>query len=231
MRPCDLVSLLAPPRCVACGAAADPRRTLCHSCEAALRAARPGEGWLAIEGGRTLAVHWASEYSGVARGLIHALKFGKRLVAANAIATAIVNTSPEILRFASGLGGSRSVEGRQVVGGVTLVPVPAAPRRRRWRGFDPAEEIAVALARETGLEFRACLARDEGPRQVGRGRSERLSDPPRVRVVGPVPPACLLVDDVFTTGATLAACARVLGDVAVGACVFARALGPGRWEA
>jgi ComF family protein len=202
----DFVSLLAPPRCVACGAAADPRRTLCGSCEAALRAARPGEAWLAIPGGRTLAVRWASEYSGVARDLIHALKFAKRPAAANAIAAAIA---------------------RRVPGNATLVPVPAAPRRRRWRGFDPAEEIALAIARESGLEFRACLARLDGRRQVGRSRSERLANPPEVRVAAAVPDAALLVDDVFTTGATLAACARALGPGVLGACVFARALGPG----
>jgi predicted amidophosphoribosyltransferase len=91
-----------------------------------------------------------------------------------------------------------------------VVPVPAAPLRWRWRGFDPAEEIALSLARATGLPYRPCLARRGGPRQVGRERAARLADPPRVRAERAAPPRALLVDDVRTTGATLGACAAAL---------------------
>jgi predicted amidophosphoribosyltransferase len=91
-----------------------------------------------------------------------------------------------------------------------VVPVPAGPWRRRWRGFDPAEEIAAALARRADLPLTPCLGRSSGRRQVGRRRSERLTDPPLVHALAPVPAVALLVDDVWTTGATLAACAAAL---------------------
>jgi predicted amidophosphoribosyltransferase len=114
-----------------------------------------------------------------------------------------------------------------VAGPVALIPVPPAPWRRRARGFDPAEEIAMALGKATGLEVVRCLRRRSGRRQVGRTRGDRLADPPRVRLASSPPAAAVLVDDVFTTGATLAACARTLGASALGAVVFARALSPG----
>ena len=92
----------------------------------------------------------------------------------------------------------------------TIVPVPPAPLRRRQRGFDSADAIAMALARRTGLPLIPCLARTHGRRQVGRRRSERLADPPMVSAVSPVPAEAILVDDVMTTGATLGACAEAI---------------------
>jgi predicted amidophosphoribosyltransferase len=134
----------------------------------------------------------AAPYEGAARKLVAALKFSGRLRLAELAAELIAAGAPPAL-----LDGS-------------LVPVPAASWRRRRRGFDPAERIALSLARRTGLALAPCLERSNGPRQVGRGRAARLADPPRVRAAGPVPVRAILVDDVATTGATLRACAGAL---------------------
>jgi predicted amidophosphoribosyltransferase len=115
-----------------------------------------------------------------------------------------------------------------------LVPVPLHPRRARERGFNQAERLAAAIGRRTGMRVEDCLVR-RGPasaRQVGRDRAARL-----VGVAGALelrpgtrPPAsAVLVDDVATTGATLAVGAQALraaGVEQVVAVVYA--LTPGR---
>lgn len=183
------LTLLAPPRCGICGSACDPRRLLCRRCNEGLESARPliGEGPAGVD-----AAVAAGPHDGAIRALATSLKFAKRLPLARRAAAAIrAAAPPELLRGA-------------------LVPVPPDPLRVRLRGFDPAEEIALALARITGLEVDRCLEREPARRQVGRPRRERLADPPRVSAWRAPPRAVALVDDVWTTGATLGACAAAL---------------------
>lgn len=183
------VSLLAPPRCGACAAPCDASDAICGDCALALAAARSGRGPL-----RGYAdVRWAAPYDGVARGLISGLKFGARLGLAATAATALAPLVDAHRELA-------------------VVAVPAAPSRRRKRGFDAAALIAGELAGALGLAAVQPLRRAAGPRQVGRPRAERLGEPPRVRAVETSPASVLVVDDVLTTGATLQACATALRD-------------------
>jgi predicted amidophosphoribosyltransferase len=206
-----LVSLIAPPRCAICESPCGRRGAICGACEGGLAAARPVADPLP-----GLDAAWsAASYEGVVRDLVTALKF-RRLLALARVAAATISSGvpPDLLA------------------GV-LVPVPPAPIRLRLRGLDPAEEIAVELARLTGLRIAPWLARTDGPRQVGRARRERIAAPPRVRLRGRPPADAILIDDVATTGATLGACADALrngGAVRVVALTLARSPGRGFGE-
>jgi predicted amidophosphoribosyltransferase len=107
----------------------------------------------------------------------------------------------------------------------TVVPVPSTRLRSLGRGFDPAAEIAAALAERTGAPLRPVLFRSDLGRQLGGGRAQRIGRPPPVRLRGEAPRSVLLIDDVLTTGATLSACAQALrggGSIRVAAITFTR---------
>jgi predicted amidophosphoribosyltransferase len=93
-----------------------------------------------------------------------------------------------------------------------LASVPSDPERRRERGDAPAERLARELGELWELPVRPLLRRTRaGPRQ----RGQRLADRRRnVRGVfaaaGEAPRRVVLVDDVYTSGATAAACAAEL---------------------
>lgn len=100
-----------------------------------------------------------------------------------------------------------------------LVPVPLAPRRFRERGFNQAEVIArhlgarlrlpvaaYALGRTRETTPQTTLA-DARTRRENVARAFSVNEPEAVRRK-----TILLVDDVYTTGATMAECAKTLHD-------------------
>jgi len=98
-----------------------------------------------------------------------------------------------------------------------IIPVPLHAERERERGFNQATLIARELSRATGLSLNtASLMRTKNVRQHragmdAKGRRDTVADV--FRVVQPALVAgerVLLIDDVFTTGATASACADVL---------------------
>ena len=198
-------SVLVPPFCWECGGDSAVGAPLCPVCRSRLR-------WLGPEPVTMEGVEvWAPvAYEGPGRALVRGLKYRGAVGLAEPMAAAIC-------------AGAPTPAG-------ALVPVPLHPRRRRLRGYNQAERLAAALGRRCGLPVADCLERG-GPaaaRQVGRDRAERLAGPD-VRVASAVPPRVTLVDDVCTTGATLAACAaalRAAGAESVSALVYART--PGR---
>jgi ComF family protein len=201
----ELVSFFAPPLCWGCGFPARGGETLCLRCRRELR-------WLSAEPECLAGVEvWAPlAYEGPARELARALKFHSAAAVARAMAAPIAAGAPS----------------RLVGPDTTLVPVPLHPARARRRGYNQAALLARELGRRAGLRVADCLVRRGGRgTQVGRDRAQRLdalSGAVQLRAEPPARP--LLVDDVITTGATVAACAGVLG----GAPAVAYARTPGR---
>jgi predicted amidophosphoribosyltransferase len=90
--------------------------------------------------------------------------------------------------------------------------VPAQPGRRRLRGHHPAAGLAEALAREWRLPLESLLERvGSGRRQRGLPLAERRRNAGAAfRATAAAPGRVCLVDDVFTTGTTVNACASAL---------------------
>lgn len=149
-----------------------------------------------------LQLEWCAAYSGAVRAALHALKYGGER------------------RLALVLGAALAERWRRVgAGGDSIIWVPVHPARRRDRGFDQAEELARAMAASLRLPVVGGLERRRRTTaQHALGREARASNvggvfgaihSARPRLSGRW---LIVVDDILTTGATLAGCADALLD-------------------
>jgi len=97
----------------------------------------------------------------------------------------------------------------------TIVPVPIRPAKYLQRGYNLPALVALPLGRLAGWPCDPLLLRRTGELRPQAGsprslREENIRGAFAVRPGARVPPGILLVDDVVTSGATVAACARTL---------------------
>lgn len=180
--------------CAACLPALDARLTLPGGTPIGLPADLPAP---------LLQVEWCAPFAGAVRSALHDLKYGGER------------------RLAEPLGAAVARRWARAGNGPTIVvPVPVHAERERRRGYDQATLIADVVARGLGLPMARALERGRATiAQFELGRDQRASNVAgafRLRASDPVAARSiagrwvLLIDDVVTTGATLAACGEAL---------------------
>ncbi len=139
-------------------------------------------------------------YSGIARELIHAFKYGDRHEMLALFVRWMSTAGRDLLHDAD-----------------LLVPVPLHPMRLLRRRFNQSAMLALRLGAEHGIKLSQDLRRVRRTRQqVGLSFTERrdnVADAFQLSRTGARKIAgrhVVLVDDIITTGATVDACAQVL---------------------
>jgi competence protein ComFC len=222
-----LLDLVYPPFCVGCGQVGS---VYCLACRDAavpirpplcIRCGRPQETWcicqrcivdpLPVDGVRSVAI-----FEGALRGAIHQFKYGYVRDLAEPLSEMLISYLQETPISAD-----------------WIVPVPLHPRRLKQRGYNQAALLAHRLGSALGIPVHIdCLRRNRytvaQTRLSAQERSRNVQGAFSCGGSGLRDKVVLLVDDVFTTGATLGACSHALrvegGAKSVWALTVARAM-------
>ena len=195
-----ILNLLFPPKCAFCGALIEePADGLCHACRSSLPYPS-GKGELRTVGGFPCAV--ALRYEAMVRQGVHALKFHDHPQRARVFARYLARAAAE--QFPGGFD--------------TVTFVPVSLWRNYRRGYDQAQLLAEEAAKLWGVSAAPVLRkiRNNRPQSTVKTSAERRANVLDAYTV-PHPELAkgrrfLLIDDVLTTGSTMAACARCLMD-------------------
>lgn len=182
----QLAKFLAPPCCLSCGVEG------CLVCDACWPAVfHPVE--TSCDGMASVVA--SGRYANVLRELVGRLKYHHQREVAAVVAKALLPClEPKRFEYNS------------------ITAVPVVTQRLRQRGYNQSELLAKQLARRLALPYRPFLARVRATQQVGKSRNERLAHVRGAFMAKRHIAAqnVLIIDDVFTTGATMVECAKAL---------------------
>jgi ComF family protein len=143
----------------------------------------------------------AGHHEGVLKDLVWDLKYGF-----------VEDNSRELAKILA--GKIKSISKNFQKPEFIIVPMPLSFYRKNWRGFNQSESIAFEISKLLMLKQKSLLLRKDGVPQVGLSRKDRIKNLKHKIYLNidtkEVPRRILIIDDVYTTGATLEACAKVL---------------------
>ena len=196
-----LFSWVGAKSCLYCNSAvADfAERTLCNACLGQIHLLDQPANLIHLDRQYFSEARSAAAYEGPLMELIHQWKFSKKQNVFHVLSDCLSKTRLPQKKYD------------------WIVPVPLHPFRFLKRGFNPAKMLADVVCQRQNGQVRSLLRRRFGKHpQVGLEASARLQNikgqfflKPKYSCVAKGS-ACLLVDDVLTTGATVNECARVL---------------------
>jgi ComF family protein len=193
---CRLLDFVIPRSCAGCDSPVNGDAVWCEPCSEAVVPLKRNIEEYTPQGHRVLAPF---SYEGPVAKAIHRLKFSNRPELAHSLGQRLA-TEVVLARIPSG---------------ATIVPVPTTPERIVERGYNQSALLASAMSRKSGIRLipTALRRNHSAPHQVGADKAQRARQVAGAFTAdsGIIANAkVILVDDVVTTGATSAACAKAI---------------------
>ena len=206
----DLVDLIFPRCCVVCGELLSPQeKDLCLNCLAKLpkiekmhleEIEKTFWGRVSIERATSfIYYHKGSPYN----NLLHRLKYSNR---------------PEVGEHLAFLAANEMLETGFFDSIDAIVPLPLSKKKLRKRGYNQCDYIAAGISKATGIPIiRNAVTRIvANESQTHKNREERWKNVEGIFALSDATKLegrhILLIDDILTTGATLASCAKTIED-------------------
>lgn len=187
----SILDLIFPPRCEVCRKSGP--EAMCQDCFLEIKFMKPHLG-----------IHSVSTYEGSLKEAIHRFKFKNRKRLADPLGLLVVNYLSHI----------PSLNMKELD---AIVPVPLHDKRLRERGFNQVDLVAHIINKYFGVPILSALERIKNTKaQFDLKREERFNN---IKGAFQIKPDCdvfdkrlLLLDDIYTTGATITECSKCLRD-------------------